>query len=163
MGCVRESDSAGWTVCGRILIGYNSTIIVEVLSNLIWLVVAVVLIACWLVGLRQKSARSLLPAIGLQLVAVALLAVILLPVISVSDDLQAANTPAEVEHVSRRCDLQPSPDQPLHSLPAALALLVAGMTLPGQQKMEFQAWTEPPVRPVRGHVRALATRPPPAA
>lgn len=125
--------------------------------------VAVALVAWWVVGLRRERARSLLPGIAVQLIALATLVIILLPVISLTDDLQACNTPAEVEHLARRGDLQPLPDQPLQNLPVALALLSSWAPMPGSHVLGFRASMDMPVRQARGHIQVLAIRPPPAA
>jgi hypothetical protein len=85
---------------------------VETFFNLLWVAVTILLGAAWFANRRNSGAKSLLPAIGVQLVALAVLAAILLPVISLTDDLQANTNPAETERVTRRGDLQLSPDQP---------------------------------------------------
>lgn len=96
----------------------------ETFFNLLWVAVAAVLFGAWLASARPKK-NSALPSVGLQLTALALLVVILLPVISLTDDLQANTNPAESEHSSRRVEVAPSAGPDLHSLPLALALLVA--------------------------------------
>jgi len=80
----------------------------ELLCNFAWATVIVALWSCWFVRRRRTgpdSARiSPLPAIALQLISLAALTAILLPVISISDDLQASNNPAEVERSAGKRD-----------------------------------------------------------
>lgn len=135
----------------------------ETFFNLLWVAVTIVLCAVWFAGRRRPRAKTLLPAIGVQLVALAVLAVILLPVISLTDDLQACTAPAESEHLSRRGDLQASPDQPLHSLPLSLALLASAPMAPQMPVLAFVGVGESTSQQMRGFSRAHATRPPPLA
>jgi hypothetical protein len=86
-------------------IGYNRLITVESLFNLFWLALSSVLLVMWLQEQRQWSDESLRPSRRMQFVAIAMLILILLPVISLSDDLQAYATPLETEHLARRGDL----------------------------------------------------------
>ncbi len=135
----------------------------ETFSNLLWVAVAVALWALWLTRRRQCPAKSVLPTIGMQLVALGVLAVILLPVISLTDDLQANTNPAETERVARGGDLQPSPDQPLHHLPVALAVLVAAPRLPRMQAWGIIAREHSTAEVRLGFFPGLPARSPPAA
>ena len=76
----------------------------ELLCNLVWVAVTVALWSSWLVRRRQARTASILPAIAVQLISLAALTAILLPVISITDDLQAANNPAEVERSAGKRD-----------------------------------------------------------
>jgi hypothetical protein len=136
--------------------------IVEILSNLVWVAVAAALLAVWLTGRWRGRAESLLPAIGMQLVALAVLVVILLPVISVTDDLQANTNPAETERMARRGDAQPAPDQPLQHVPVALAVLASAPRLPRMQAWGFIARQHLAAESFRGFFRDLPARSPPA-
>lgn len=98
----------------------------------------------------------------MQLIALALLTAVLLPVISLTDDLQASSTPAETEHVGRRGDLQSPPDQS-PALPVALALLVAPPAVPQISSADSIATARVAGPPMLGFFPALAMRPPPAA
>ncbi len=135
----------------------------ETFFNLLWVAVTILLGAAWFANRRNSGAKSLLPAIGVQLVALAVLAAILLPVISLTDDLQANTNPAETERVTRRGDLQLSPDQPLHRLPAVLAPLVAAPIFSQMPATGFSAATETVQRQPHGFFPASRTRPPPLA
>jgi hypothetical protein len=135
--------------------------IVETFFNLLWVAVAATLWTWWLTEHRRRHAQSLLPAVGLQLVALAVLAVILLPVISLTDDLQATTNPAETERGARAGDLQPSPDQPVHPLPLALVMLVVAPELPRLQAQEFIAQERSVVQRSPDFFRRLPARAPP--
>ena len=76
----------------------------ELLCNLVWAAVTAALWSSWLVRRRHARSASILPTIALQLVSLAALTAILLPVISITDDLQAANNPAEVERSAGKRD-----------------------------------------------------------
>lgn len=71
--------------------------IVELILNLVWLAVAVAALAAWF-RWRAKSSKNT----GQQLVLLALAAAILFPVISMTDDLWAAQNPAEPESYQKR-------------------------------------------------------------
>jgi hypothetical protein len=69
----------------------------ELLLNLAWASLAGLMFIVWLrLGARGGADRRV------QFVALALLAMILFPVVSVTDDLQAAQNPAEVDCCVRR-------------------------------------------------------------
>lgn len=135
----------------------------ETFFNLLWIAVTLALCAVWATQMRRNGAKSLLPSIGMQLVALALLIVVLLPVISLTDDLQASSNPAETEHMGRRADLQSAPDPRPASLPVALALLVAPPAVPQISSAVSIATERVDRQPMLGFFRALAMRPPPAA
>lgn len=133
----------------------------ETFFNLLWVAVAAALFAAWLAGARPKK-DSALPSMGLQFIALALLVVILLPVISLTDDLQANTNPAETEHFSRRVDIAPAASRDLHSLPLALAALVSAPAV-------ARTWVVGLVRPdqltstqIDDRSLARANRPPPS-
>ena len=98
----------------------------ELFFNLAWLVVAGVLVTLWLRGDGQGHAER-----RGQFIAMAILIAILLPVISVSDDLQAIQNASEADNYIRRNHLvtsNPSPVQPMLAviLPATNAGLAFG-------------------------------------
>ena len=69
----------------------------ELFLNLAWAALATLMLVLWLrSGARDGADRRM------QFVALAVLVAILLPVISVTDDLQAAQNPAEVDCCVRR-------------------------------------------------------------
>lgn len=135
----------------------------ELLSNLVWIAVAFALWWQWL--LQRRTAPRMLLASGIrgQFVALALLTLILLPVISVSDDLQASHNPAEVERTSVRNDQHLlRPDFPTPA-PAALAVIITCLLLASPHTI---ALLRPSFLP-RGErtelVHSRFSRPPPIA
>jgi len=135
---------------------------VEILFNLLWVTVAIGVCAVWFADLRTKKGESLLPCVEVQLIALAVLVLVLLPVISLTDDLQACTAPAETEHLSGRGDLQYSLDQPLQGLPLSLALVASALTTARMPVVAFVATDHSASQRMRGFCGALATRPPPA-
>ena len=104
-------------------IRYNFITTVESLFNLFWLALSSVLLVLWLQGQRQWSDEPLRPSRRMQFVAIAMLILILLPVISLSDDLQAYATPSETEHLARRGD-PIDHNNLLPLIPAALSVML---------------------------------------
>ena len=136
---------------------------VELLSNLGWAIVALALWGAWLA--RQGSAPHARLSFGIkgQLVALAVLTVILLPVISVSDDLQASHNPAEVERTCIRSDQHLLlPDAPPPA-PAALAVIITYLLLQTPRAIAYLRPTVPPSIEQAGCIRDFASRPPPVA
>jgi hypothetical protein len=130
---------------------------VEIFLNLIWLILSASLALLWIKGPRNNSSER---DWKLQLLALVMLALILLPVISMTDDMQAMSA-AEVEHVTRRADLLPGVDQP-----ADLVVPLSASLLPDQYLSDLQTFAriEPSLqnaRPQTGYIRQMANRPPP--
>jgi hypothetical protein len=136
---------------------------VEIFFNLVWVAVTVALIAAWCRAPRHPHFASLRPAVAVQLIALAVLAAILLPVISLTYDLQASVNPAETEHLSRRPALQGSPEQQSHLQPVPLALPVATPTDPSMVLLGFVTAEQPVSQQAFGFSQGLPTRAPPAA
>jgi hypothetical protein len=139
----------------------------ELLCNLAWAAVTFSLWSCWFVRRRQARAISArvspLPAIAVQLISLAALTAILLPVISITDDLQAANNPAEVERGAGKRDHIFSWQQAYHGAPGVAAMVVPSLRLAlltGLSLMPADSAV-----PARGTAHLLApwSRPPPAA
>jgi hypothetical protein len=135
---------------------------VELLSNLIWILVALALWALWLTKACSARRARLYSAGSLQLIALAVLTMILLPVISVSDDLQAARNPAEVErigiknHLHHLLQADPPPPAPvLFASVVSLLLLIAPRTI---ALLDRPAAMRPHL-PIPIH--AIESRPPP--
>jgi hypothetical protein len=139
----------------------------ELLCNLAWVAVTVALWSCWFVRRRRtgpNSARvSPLPAIALQLISLAALTAILLPVISITDDLQAANNPAEVERSSGRRDHLFSFQQAHQGASGIVALVAPGLR--PSFLTRFSLLPTASAVPAQGTAHLLApwSRPPPAA
>ena len=130
---------------------------VEQFLNLVWLLLSAVLVCSWL-RREPRPRRSWVPV-----VALFLLVLLLLPSISMTDDLMAISAPAELEHFLRHHDLWAA--HPATSGPSGawslLALLLA--LLP---QLVTTAWRRRVCREghrvVAGLVRCCALRPPPA-
>ena len=128
----------------------------EILLNLVWASLAVCLVQLWArFAPREGGSRRI------QIVALAMLIVILFPVISVSDDLQAAQNPAEDDIYLRRDHAAPSSHSivPVAAVPprpvfAEIGLRFAGFFAP--IGLSFQRMENPALDPIQN-------RPPPAA
>jgi hypothetical protein len=136
---------------------------VEIFFNLIWVGVTVALVAAWCAACRQKDHAPLRPAVAVQLIALAILAAVLLPAISLTDDLQATVNPAETEHLSRRTGLQGLPDPQPHSQPVLFAPPVAAFTIPSRVLLGFMTAQRPASQQAFGFSQGLPTRAPPTA
>lgn len=91
-----------------------------------------------------------------------MLIVILLPVVSMTDDMNAMAA-AEVEHVTRRADILPIADQPAD---LALPLYIRPVLLTDNDVLRTIAHLKFPIKiatPLSGSIRQTAMRPPPAA
>lgn len=135
----------------------------ELLSNLVWVIVALALWTVWLT--QRRTLRPASPRFGIsgQIVSLAVLTLILLPVISVSDDLQASHNPAEVERTCTRSDqhlLLPEAPPPA---PALLTIIVRCLLRQTPRTIAFLRPTASPCREQADHIRPFASRPPPVA
>ncbi len=128
----------------------------ELLLNLAWVLLAALMFCLWL---RFAPRTGVNPR--LQFVALAVLLLILFPVISVTDDLQAAQNPAEADCLVRRDHGCATP----HSMRPLIALLplpaVTGPNFAGQRltilgSLDVQVLNHPAMAPIQN-------RPPPVA
>ena len=99
----------------------------------------------------------------MQIVALALLIVVLLPVVSLTADLQACTAPIESEHIGRRVDLLPAPTGT-----AEHAMMIVSRLLTFHQAACLQtlAAVSPALqveKPCAGYMRLVGSRPPPVA
>ncbi len=136
---------------------------VELLSNLAWAVAIAAMWGLWLALQRSERRASVLPAVAVQVIGLAMVSAILLPAISVTDDLHASNIPAEVERVCSWSHRQSTLQQPSHILPLALALL---LLCPRPSRVRTIAFlTAERLTPSRqtAYQPLLWSRPPPAA
>src|SRR5579863_7791331 len=82
----------------------ESGVRMELILNLAWALSAIGIVCLWLrFGHHANAGRRT------QIVALAVLILILFPVISVTDDLQAVQNPAEVDACLRRCHVIANP------------------------------------------------------
>lgn len=128
----------------------------ELVLNLAWALLAAALMAAWLrFGLRHGANR------GAQLIALAVLVLILFPVISVTDDLWAAQNPAEADCCLRRDHVVAAVQS---DLPALAAMVQPPFAELAQPVLRFAAPGDLPA-PVEDHAgfSVIDNRPPPAA
>jgi hypothetical protein len=128
----------------------------ELTLNLVWALLAAYLVQLWMVHARREGASR-----QTQLAALAMMLLILFPVISVTDDLLAAQNPAEVESSLRRDDgaMQAQP-----FFPAVAALPPAFFAAPdfGATGLAPRGFSETPA--VRSPaLQSIHNRPPPTA
>jgi hypothetical protein len=139
----------------------------ELLCNLGWLAVTIAFWGFWCAQGRQGKRRAkrqlLLPAIAVQLISLCALTAILLPVISITDDLQASNNPAEVERGAGKRNQFLNLHHVSHGVPGAIALTVSCLRQPLLRRLAIL-----PINfavPAQGTAQVLPqwSRPPPVA
>jgi len=136
---------------------------VELLFNLLWLTLSFGLVLFWTMRQRRRAGGLLLCSTRTQIVALAMLIVILLPVVSLTDDLQACTTPAEAEHLGRRVDLHINADTCIH---AASMVVAAHLAVERASRLQRLAYLHPAMMtkaPSAGYLRIAGSRPPPVA
>lgn len=128
----------------------------EVFLNLVWMLAALLFVVLWLRLARRHGATP-----RVQAIALLMLIVILLPVISVTDDLQALQNPAELDCCARRHHAAFCPHSVVPAvaapLPPAFAELLTGFapaTVPGYGLL--------PAKKIPT-LESIQNRPPPAA
>lgn len=135
----------------------------ELFFNLVWVAVSGILVGLWFLRKDCWADDSLRLNLIAQLSALTLLIAILLPVISLNDDMMAKIMPAESEHISLRNDYQAVADLSLHTLWTALPVFAPTPVAPQPQPL---AWLTVPADE-QGNLciryqRILGIRPPPA-
>jgi hypothetical protein len=135
---------------------------VELFLNFVWLSVSLALILNWIRAVRRGDTKLTWGAV----IALSLLLILLLPVISMTDDLGAIERPSEVEHVVRRSEM---PLLQLTQDTAALldsilltTLLFIGFAILFARLSRFTLRFSPRVR-MDGFLRVAGVRPPPTA
>jgi hypothetical protein len=128
----------------------------ELTLNLGWALVAVWMLCAWL-RVAPRAARER----RAQFVALAVVILILLPAISMTDDLMAAQNPAEIDCSVRRDHGWTIP----HSIvPVTAALPVPGVSGPTLRFLESRAPSQVPAPLVENPSLApVENRPPPTA
>ena len=120
------------------------------------------LVLFWALRQRGRAGKSLRCGTRMQAVALAMLIVILLPVVSLTDDLQTHSTPAEAEHLGRRVDLQINADTGLHAASIATVALLAVEQASRLQTLAYLHPTMTAIAPSEGYLRTVGIRPPPS-
>jgi hypothetical protein len=135
---------------------------VELLLNSLWLSVSVALVLFWV----RATFRGETEVNWTAVVAIVLLMALLLPIISITDDLIASDSPTESEHVVRRGEmplLHLTPDAAtLPEMALLTALLFLGYAVLLARLSRFTLRFSPRV-PMEGFARIAGVRPPPAA
>lgn len=127
----------------------------ELTLNLAWALLAALMFCLWL-----RFSVCIGPSRRMQLVALAVLLLILFPVISVTDDMQAAQNPAETDSCPRKDHVVSTH----HSIfPAAVALPLPVFAALASGFPRFAAPRNLPL-PLIDHpaLAAIQNRPPPA-
>lgn len=135
----------------------------ELVCNLAWLTVAIVLWGSWFARGRRATRGSLLPAIAVQLIALCALTAILLPAISITDDLQASNNPAEVERSTAKRNQFLSSCHALHGAPGTIALMVPSLRHSFLRRLAILPTTSDVPAQGTAYLIAPWSRPPPVA
>lgn len=128
----------------------------ELFLNLAGAAVALSLICLWLrcsVPVEDGATRAT------QVIALVLLIFILFPVISVTDDLIAAQNPAETDSVHRR-----NLETHVLQTAAVVAVLPIDVYLPAEPQVKWhpRSRTKPAALPKEPALSPIANRPPPA-
>lgn len=139
---------------------YN-LIVLETLFNMLWLALSAALLCFWLWSQRRWADTSLRASTRLQIMALAILIVILFPVVSLTDDLQACTAPAEAEHLMRRGDLQAHADSTLHTAWIVAAALLSFHQASGFQTICHLSPAMEIVTPSEDYLSIVGNRPPP--
>jgi hypothetical protein len=134
----------------------ESPLRMEMLLNFAWGLLAALMLCLW-VHLAPRSSADR----RMQFVALAVLLLILFPVISVTDDLQAMQNPAETDSCQRR--------DHAGSAPHSILTPVAAMPLPAVAELQYGVWrvsiqSAGPARVIdHPALASIQNRPPPAA
>ena len=130
----------------------------EFLFNLVWVLLSVALVFRWLrAEVHDGSFRS---NWKLRAIALVLIIFVLLPAVSLTDDLQANARIAESEHIARRLELLVSGE--LQSLEASLIPILAVAIHPLFASSQRIFCEDAGKREQAGIKQLLDTRPPPA-
>jgi hypothetical protein len=128
----------------------------ELTLNLAWMMLATLMCCLWMrFTPRQGATRRA------QLVALALVILIMLPVISVTDDLMAARNPAETDCCQRKHHACSNEHPPLHAVAGLSLPLVAGFSSGRLRLAAPRNLTTPQVKIPA--LSSIQNRPPPAA
>ena len=134
----------------------------EILLNLVWVALSVALSVYWLRRRVPHDGNENSVSLKTQLVALAVVFLILLPVVSLTDDLQASIAPAEVEHACRRGDALPGHDAQLQSQFAMIATWLIAPHSPNTITVGSPAQSTGLPLLQLGFVRPFQSRPPPS-
>lgn len=134
----------------------------ELFFNLLWVAVSLLMVGFWLLRTARATGDPVRHSIGVQLVALALLIIILLPVVSLTDDLHATALLAECDHLWRRCDFQAIGELALHAISVAITGFALLSVSPQQRTVAWLAVPDRKTNSCADYLPILGTRPPPA-
>lgn len=134
----------------------------ELLFNLLWVALSAGLIGLWLLSRGQWRGDASHPNSHMQIAALAMVIVILLPVVSLTDDLLACTAPTEVEHLVRR-DLLDHVDNDLHAASIVTAVLVSLQNASGLPTISKLTPAVDIGTPREEFLNIVGNRPPPRA
>ena len=133
----------------------------ELFLNLAWVVLAVLMVCLWPRFAPRTGPDGHMRDLRMQFVALAVLLLILFPVISVTDDLQAVQNPAETDSSQRRDHIAASSHSIFPAVAALPVAILAGL-LSGLPR--FTGTRNLPVPAINYPALAsIQSRPPPAA
>jgi hypothetical protein len=136
----------------------------ELLFNLLWLTLSVAMLALWFWSQSRWGDESLRACTRMQIIALAALILILLPIVSLTGDLQTCTAPVEADHlITGRGYPHTQPDGRLQTASILLATLLLFHKMPGLRTGFYHSPTMEIVTPVEGHLRIAGNLPPPAA
>ena len=128
----------------------------ELILNLAWVMLAVVCAGLWVHHARHNGVSP-----RVQAIALLMLVVILLPVISVTDDLQALQNPAELDCCARRHHAASSPHTIFHAIAALPPVMIAEPSFSFLCKIVPGGSPPPTVK--NPALTSIQNRPPPVA
>ncbi len=128
----------------------------ELVLNLAWMVLATLTYWLWISYAPQKGADR-----RTQLIALALVILILFPVISVTDDLSMAQNPAETDCCQRKDHVHANNHPMLHPVPEFPLPTVAALSYGSIHFASSSNLVAPPIKVPA--LRSIRNRPPPAA
>jgi hypothetical protein len=128
----------------------------ELALNLIWSLLALVMVGLWLRQAPREASRR-----RAQMIALCVLLIILLPAISMTDDLMAAQNPAEVDSSLRRDHDYVRPHAIFPAAAALPQLAYAGVSFDTHRQAAPGLVSAPAVVPPA--LAPIQNRPPPFA
>jgi hypothetical protein len=133
----------------------------ETVLNLVWALLAALMFGVWLRFAPRTSLNGRADSRKMQFVALAVLTLLLFPVISVTDDLQAIQSPAETDSCQRRDHVCVTPHATFPAVGALPLPVFAGLSL------AFISMATPSNLPApvvaNPAIASIQNRPPPAA
>ena len=102
----------------------------ETFLNLVWALLVALMFGLWLHFAPRSGSNRRVDSPQIQFVALVVLILLLFPVISVTDDLQAVQNPAETDSCQRRDHVCVTAHSPSPAVAAPPQLAFAGLSIP---------------------------------